>query len=361
MARVLGNLRVVAMLGQVRCTKDRQMAAALVALSALALCPIPLVRTPPSSLLIGRPRAGLVACSAARFADLETAADRAAVVAKLDALKASGDAPLWNSFRLAPRAVGLRELCQTTKLPEKVLDPTAVEYDIQDIQSAFVKVLVGATLASGLWAVGSDALGMDAGLRFTGTYLIAGVPIGILAIGSVAPGILFLPSEAFKSGTAKEETRERRARHEAAHLLTAHCLGVPVSSVSVSNGSPQVVVFDEVAAQLPGALLPAASLPALAVVAVSGLMAEAELFGKALGASADLRLLNQMMVRTTPPLPAKAQQDTARYAALMAWTIIKRHGPAWDAITQALLNGKGLAECLAAAEGAEAGSKTAAA
>jgi hypothetical protein len=200
---------------------------------------------------------------------------------------------------------------------------------------------------------------MDAGMRFTGTYLIAGVPIGILAIGSVAPGILFLPIEAFRSATAKQETLERRARHEAAHLLTAHCLGVPVASVSVANGSPQVVVFDEVAVQAPGAMLPAASLPSLAVVAVSGLMAEAELFGKALGASADLRVLNEMMVRTTPPLTAKAQQDTARYAALMAWTIIKRHGPAWDAITQALLDGKGLAECLAVAEEAEAGSKAA--
>lgn len=336
------------------------MASLVLALTA-AWSPPPLVRTSPSSLLIGRHRAGLVACSAARFADLETAADRAAVVAKLDALKEAGVAPLWNSFRLAPRAVSLRELCQTTKLPEKVLDPTAVEYDTKDIQDTFTKVLVGATLASGLWAVGSDAIGMDAGLRFTGTYLIAGVPIGILAIGSVAPGILFLPIEAFKSATAKQDTLERRARHEAAHLLTAHCLGVPVSSVSVTNGSPQVVVFDEVAVQAPGALLPAASLPSLTVVAVSGLMAEAELFGKALGASADLRVLNEMMVRTSPPLAARAQQDTARYAALIAWTIIKRHRPAWDAITQALLDGKGLAECLAAAEKAEADSKAAAA
>ena len=55
------------------------------------------------------------------------------------------------------------------------------------------KVLIGATVASTLWALGTDALGLDPGLRFTGTYLIAGIPIGVVAIGSVAPGILFLP------------------------------------------------------------------------------------------------------------------------------------------------------------------------
>lgn len=327
-------------------------------LLTLALAPSPLVRIPAWAAR-GLGRSGPLVCSALSFAQLNTASDRATMVEKLNALKEAGDAPLWNSFRLAPRAVSLRELCQTTQLPEKTLDPTAVEYETEDISNTFTKVLLGATVVSALWAVGTDALGMDAGLRFTGTYLIAGIPIGILAIGSVAPGILFLPLEVFKSATAKEETRERRARHEAAHLLSAYCLGVPVSSVSIANDSPEVVVFDEVAVQAPGATVPAAALPALAVVAISGFIAEAEKFGKALGASADLRLLNEMLVRTTPPLPAKSQQDTTRYAALMAWTILKRHGAAWDAVTEALLEGGELADCLAAAENAEAARKSA--
>ena len=56
-----------------------------------------------------------------------------------------------------------------------------------------IKVIIGCSVISIAWAVGSDALGLDAGLRFTFTYLIAGVPIAILAIGSVAPGLLFPP------------------------------------------------------------------------------------------------------------------------------------------------------------------------
>ena len=71
-------------------------------------------------------------------------------------------------------------------------------------------MIVGCSVTSIAWAVGSDALGLDAGLRFTFTYLLAGIPIGILAIGSVAPGILFLPIEAYRAATANEEEKRTR-------------------------------------------------------------------------------------------------------------------------------------------------------
>ena len=116
---------------------------------------------------------------------------RQQMVAAMEGMKADGSSKLWNTMRLAPRAVSLRELTQSTKLEPKVLDPTATEFEIGDIQDISVKVLIACTVASGLWAVGTDALGLDAGLRFTGTYLIAGIPIAGLAIGSTAPGLLF--------------------------------------------------------------------------------------------------------------------------------------------------------------------------
>jgi len=287
------------------------------------------------------------------------AGTREDTVAALTELKEDGSSKLWNTMRLASRPVTLRELCQTTKLDEKVLDPTATEYDIGDIQDASVKVLIGSTLASGLWAVGTDLLGLDAGLRFTGTYLIAGIPIGLLAIGSTAPGLLFLPIEAYKSAMASEEEKrtkaERVCRHEASHLLCAHVLGVPVQEVSTEAASgPRVVVYDEELAQQPGQLVSAEQIDRLAVVAVSGLMAEADTFGKALGVAEDLKLLNSILLRCSPPIPAQKQQDTTRYAALMAWTILKKHPFAYDAIAKALDEGKPLSECLRAAEEAEA-------
>lgn len=228
------------------------------------------------------------------------------------------------------------------------------EFSLEDIQDTFIKVLLGCTIGAILWATVSDALGVDAGIRFTITYLFAGIPIGILAIGSVAPGILFLPIEAFRAISASEDEKRMRAervcRHEASHLLCAYVLGVPIEAVAAGEKGPRVVVYDEEAALQPGVFVSEASVSTLAVVALSGLMAEADAFGKALGATEDLKLLGQIFIRSRPPIPANKQQELTRYSALAAWTILKKYSHAYEAITQALLKGQGLAQCLAAAE-----------
>ena len=220
-------------------------------------------------------------------------------------------------------------------------------------------MILGCSVASIGWAVGSDALGLDAGLRFTFTYLLAGIPIAILAVGSVAPGLLFLPIEMFRAATANDEEKRTRGlrvcKHEASHLLCAYVLGLPIQEVTVDPKGPRVVVYDEEMVLQPGQLVQQEQINTLAIVAMSGLMAEADFYGKALGATDDLKVLNNVLLRCTPPLPAEKQQDTTRYAALMAWTIIKRHERAFDAITAALEAGKSLAECLQAAEEAEKG------
>merc|ERR1719247_2333410 len=225
----------------------------------------------------------------AAWATLDTATKREDTVACLNELTSAGEANMWNTMKLSPRPVSLGELCRTTKLEESVLDPTASEFSLEDIQGTFIKVLIGATVASTLWAVGSDALGLDAGLRFTGTYLIAGIPIGVVAVGSVAPGILFLPVEAFRAATANAEEKKNRGlrvcRHEAAHLLCAYVMGVPVSEVVAEQQGPRVVVYDEELATQPSTLVQASQINALAVIALAGLMAEAQAYGKALGAA----------------------------------------------------------------------------
>lgn len=294
------------------------------------------------------------------WAGLDAASQtRAGGLAALNELKEAGEAPLWSSMRLSPRRVSLRELCQATKLDEKVLDPTAEEFSLEDIQGAFLKVLLGCTVAATAVAALGDLLGLDAGFRFTATYLVAGIPIAVLAIGSVAPGILFLPIEIFRGMTANAEEKRRRdervCRHEASHLLCAYVLGLPVQDVVADAKGPRVVVHDEAMVQQPGRFVDAGAVNELAVVAMSGFMAEADAYGKALGAAEDFAVLNSMLVRCSPPMSAQEQQDTTRYGALMAWTIGKKHANALDAVTEALAAGKGLAECLRAAESAERG------
>ena len=77
---------------------------------------------------------------AATWASVDGTTDRASNMAVMEELKASGDASLWKTMRLAPRSVSLRELCQTTRLEESVLDPYATEFSLEDIQGTFVKV-----------------------------------------------------------------------------------------------------------------------------------------------------------------------------------------------------------------------------
>jgi len=286
-------------------------------------------------------------------------APRDANLAALTALKEAGDAPLFGAYKLAEaRSVSLRELAQTTRIDVKALDPTASEISLEDLQDTLIKVVVGCTLGAIAWASVTDFLNVDAGVRFVGTYLFAGIPIGILAVGSTAPGLLFAPIEAFRAATANEEEKRLRAqrvcKHEAAHLLTAYVLGLPIQEVSAEAAGPRVVVYDEEAAVTSGQLVGADKIDRLATVAVAGLMAEADAYGQALGAAEDLKLLNGLLIRTTPQIPPGKMQDKTRNAALVAWTILKRYQAAFDAIVAALAGGQGLAATLKAAEAAEA-------
>ena len=79
-------------------------------------------------------------------------------------------------------------------------------------------------------------------------------------------------------------------------------------------------MYDEAAVQTPGRLVPQEKVGPLAVVAMSGLMAVADAYGRASGANEDLSVLGQVLLRATPQMAAQAQQDLTRYAALTAWT-----------------------------------------
>jgi len=290
--------------------------------------------------------------SAPEWAELGSGGDRQSSVAALQRLSERGEVKFWDTFRLAPRPVSLRELTQMTKLDEKMLDPSA---DLGEMSGLLTKTLLGSTALATAWG----ALVPDDTLRFTGMYLIGGLPIALVAIGSTAPGLLALPLQL--SQRTGEAYRERVCRHEAAHLLCAYILGKPIAQVTVDGGKPSVVVYDEQSASSPGAFVAAEDLPALAVVAMSGMVAEALTYGDVLGAQADLQLLNNLMLRCRPPMAAQAQQDTTRWAALMAWTILKKYDQQYEAAYGALRDGADLRAAVAAIEGVEANAPAASA
>lgn len=58
---------------------------------------------------------------------------------------------------------------------------------------------------------------------YFGSYLVGGISLAVLAIGSVNPGILQWGLDKFARIDAKY--RERILAHEAAHFLVAYALG----------------------------------------------------------------------------------------------------------------------------------------
>ena len=98
----------------------------------LSLLPVTLSFAASGSRLSAPSRLG-ASTMVATWSSVEGTKDRASNLAVMDELKESGDASLWNTMRLAPRSVSLRELSQMTKIDEKALQP-GEEFSLEDIQ-----------------------------------------------------------------------------------------------------------------------------------------------------------------------------------------------------------------------------------
>jgi len=90
----------------------------------------------------------------------------------------------------------------------------ASEASFEELKSAVPVVFVGSAVA----AIGSAQLiGGNGGATLA--YLFAVLPLGVLAVGSTAPGLLAALLGGAKA-RADPSFGPRRARHEAAHFLT---------------------------------------------------------------------------------------------------------------------------------------------
>ena len=99
-------------------------------------------------------------------------------------------------------------------------------------------------------------------------------------------------------------------------MFSERPVNVPLLAVSYDNVTVCPVVPSP-KVQTPGTTVGSEELPSLAVIAMSGMMAEADHYGNVLGANADLILLNNLLQRSRPPIPAEEQQSTTRWASLM--------------------------------------------
>ena len=303
----------------------------------------------------------IVRIRAAGYADIETALDgvrrlppserpealeraTSTVRASLASLKTTGDADVWDSYpELMRRNIFPNELRQLgVQNPETIGRPS----DANDFN-----FIVGVTMSTSLLAtVVGVTLPGDWGAF--GSYLIGGVALAVLAVGSTAPGLLRVAIDRF--ARVNPEYRRRIARHEAGHFLVGYALGVPVGSYDLGIDQSHVNFMESKLERkiFQGARLTEAEALPLAVVSMAGVAAEALEFEEVMGQTADLFDLQRMLNRIEPKMSDASQQQLTRWAVWQAASILKKHAGAFDALTEKMERGESVVECLKAIENA---------
>ncbi|GFR49334.1 hypothetical protein Agub_g11362 [Astrephomene gubernaculifera] len=258
-------------------------------------------------------------------------------------LAAAGVARKWGcgvSEALRRRNVMLGELRQLgIKNPDKIAVPS-VRND-----AAFLFSVVGST--SLLAVVAGAVLPGDWG--FFVPYLLGGVNLVVLAVGSTAPGLLAVAIDAFSQ--VFPDYKDRVLRHEAAHFLVGYLLGVPVGGYSVQLGREHTEFAEaKLQQRIIERTLADEEIDSLALVAVAGVAAEAREYEEVMGQTADLTDLQRLLLRSKTRLSSAAQQNLTRWAVWAAAGLLRTHGSEHAALVQAMRSGASVAECVRAIE-----------
>lgn len=262
----------------------------------------------------------------------------------LNSMKLAGEISKWNSLgqvkseQVYPRAfqqVGLKDVDRKIGQPNNDADLNFIV--TVTLTTSVLAVVVGATLPGDWGAFGS--------------YLIGGVSIVVLAIGSTAPGLLKVGVDAVSR--INPEYMDRVVKHEAAHFLIAYLSGIPVSSYSLGLLEMHVELLEsKVEKKLIGAagVITQEEMESLAIVAMSGVAAEAKYFDKVCGQEADLFSLQKAMNKTSPKLSAEREQSITRWAVYKAAKIITDHENSYVRLCASMRKGESVADCVRAIE-----------
>eukprot|EP00250_Pteridium_aquilinum_P000475 c10518_g1_i1 orf=92-1117(+) len=266
--------------------------------------------------------------------------DGDAVTEALEQLRQAGWAKLWNSQPYASRRTTfVRELTTLgIKNAEKLGIPS-----VRD-DAAFLWTVVGVT---SLLAVIAGQLPGDWG--FFVPYLIGSISLVVLAVGSIAPGVLQAAITSFSS--IFEDYQDRVLRHEAAHFLVAYLLGVPIVGYSLDIGKEHVNLVDEkMQKRIYEGKIDGKDLDRLAVVAMAGLAAEGLKYDKVTGQSADLFSLQRLINRSKPQLSSEQQQNLTRWAVLFAGSLLKNNSQVHEALMAVMSDKASIFDCIQAIE-----------
>lgn len=244
-----------------------------------------------------------------------------------------------NGGGLTRRPVGFADLRLVGIKSPEAIGRVSVRND-----AAFLFSVVGTT------SVAAVVLGQLPGdWGFFSSYLVGGISLVVLAIGSVSPGALQFAIDSFSK--VFPDYRERVLRHEAAHFLVAHVLGVPVASYSLMLGHEHTDLAEAaLEARLIESQLSAQEVDRLSVIAMAGATAEAMHFEEVMGQTADMSDLQRIMQRASTKLGSQQQQNQTRWASYQAAVLLRRYKGEYEALMKAMGDGASVEECVKALE-----------
>jgi len=277
----------------------------------------------------------------------------------MEELKEEGVLTRWNSATLKSRTVTQGELQRQLKTQKNLDEILGL---IGEVQDADLKKLT--VIAFGLSAVigvgGSIIGGETGGTVYWITYLGAGIPLGLIAIGSSAPGLIGAAVAGIKWKADPTNNKERRIRHEAAHMMCGYMCGLPLAGYA-TEPNPQCEFYDRADGNYDEGKVYEKKrafndeeVERIAVTAMSGLMGELTKYDKADGGGGDLESLQDVFFKADSEKLRKpeAREDLTRWGAYTSRNMIEDNASVYEKLIAAMERGASVEECIATIESA---------
>lgn len=180
-------------------------------------------------------------------------------------------------------------------------------------------------------------------------YLVGGIPIVVLAIGSTAPGLLQFAID--RVNLVNPDYKQRALRHEAGHFLCSYLLGVPVTGYSLAIGATHTdLLAQKLGRPVFQGRLNMEELQALAIISMAGVAAEGLHYEDVQGQTADLVDLQTILNRAQDPVSKEQQLSITRWATLNAAKLIRSNRSEYAALMDAMDRGCSVVDCIKAIE-----------
>lgn len=281
--------------------------------------------------------------------------DAIRMTTELDRVSQKGFLQRWNAKDVSKVTFRTNTLQFKTKTN---IDPIKLKLD--DVGFNYQNVLIAALAFGTVFGLGSSFVGGELG--FILGYASALVPVTLVGLGSIAPGLIgdILNGVQYQINA---EAKEKYISMNAGKFLAGYVLGLPVAKFSTGGVSNQVEFF-QIRPSGKSAVqdkqmfarnkFKQNDIARSSVVCIAGSVAECVYFGEGSGTNAgDVNTLYELINAVDPALPPESIQDHVRWSAMTAYEIIDEYKDEHKKLCEAFGNGLPLEECIAILEGKE--------